>query len=159
MDPDARQPSDPAAAPSTQLVLELYKAYLTDLGNIGSRYTTYNGFYVSIVSGLLAVLALTKRGEALEKFDTLLYLVIPIFAGLLCLVWRETMTFHSALFRTKFDVLREMEEYLPFKAYTREEKLRRPGRRLIKNDELIPVILALPFAVVFIFGLWKLLQR
>jgi|KBSMisStaDraftv2_1062788.scaffolds.fasta_scaffold1966301_2 hypothetical protein len=32
--------------------LEQYKAYLADLGNVGSRYTTANGFYLPVISAL-----------------------------------------------------------------------------------------------------------
>lgn len=148
----------PPGVSPVQLLLEQYKAYLTDLGNIGTRYTTANGFYVSIISALLAILALTKKGEALERVDILLYIAVPIFACLLCLIWREGMIFYSALFKTKFDVLREMERQLPFKTFAREEELRQPGRRLIKNDEWIPVILAIPFVPILFFGLWAALK-
>lgn len=139
-----------------QLLLEEYKAYLGDLGNIGARYATANGFYVSIVSALLAILALAKKGEVLAKMDVLLYIVVPIFASLLCMIWRESMKSYSSLFKRKFDVLREMETELAlFKPFTREEELPRSGRRMIKNDEWIPVILAIPFGAVFLYGLWQ----
>ena len=150
---------DPSGDPQIQLRLDQYKAYLDDLGNIGTRYTTANGFYVSIVSALLAILALAQKGEAFASFDVLLYIVVPIFACLLCAIWRESMKSYGSLFRRKFDVLREMEKQLPFKPFLREEELRQEhlaqsGRRMIKNDEWIPVILATPFAAVFLYGLW-----
>jgi hypothetical protein len=150
----------PAGDPQIQLRLDQYKAYLDDLGNIGTRYTTSNGFYVSIVSALLAILALAQKGEAFASFDVLLYIVVPIFACLLCMIWRESMKSYSSLFKRKFDVLREMEkQQLPFKPFLREEELRQEnlpqaGRRMIKSDEWIPVILAMPFAAVFLYGLW-----
>jgi hypothetical protein len=146
---------DPSGDPQIQLRLDQYKAYLDDLGNIGTRYTTANGFYVSIVSALLAILALAEKGEAFASFDVLLYIVVPIFACLLCLVWWESMKSYSGLFKRKFDVLREMEkQQLPFAPFLREEELRkenlpRSGPRMIKNDEWIPLILATPFAAVF----------
>jgi hypothetical protein len=148
----------PSGNPSIQLLLDQYKAYLGDLGNIGTRYTTANGFYVSVVSALLAILALGKRGEALAKIDVLLYIVIPIFACLLCMIWRESMKSYSSLFQRKFEVLREMERRLPFQPFTREETLPRSGRRMIKNDEWIPVILAAPFAAVLLYGLWEAIR-
>lgn len=149
----------PSGDPQIELRLDQYKAYLDDLGNIGTRYTTENGFYVSIVSALLAILALAQKGEAFASFDILLYIVVPIFTCLLCIIWRESMKSYSSLFKRKFDVLREMEKQLPFKPFLREEELRQEhlaqsGRRLIKNDEWIPVILGTPFAAVFLYGLW-----
>ncbi len=154
-------------------MLEQYKAYLADVGNIGTRYATANGFYVTIISGLLAVLTLSKKGEVLERADVLLYVVVPIFACLLCLVWRESILFYSALFKIKFDVLRLMEKELPYQIFAKEEELRdlsrktvekgeekspKPRRRLLKNDEWIPIILCLPFLGIFGFGIWLALR-
>ena len=73
--------SGPLDGPQLQLLLEQYKAYLTDLGNVGTRYATANGFYVSIVSALLAILALAKKGEALARIDVLLYIVVSAKAA------------------------------------------------------------------------------
>jgi hypothetical protein len=135
-------------------LLEQYKAYLADLGNIGTRYTTANGFYVSIISALLAILALAKKGEALARIDVLLYLVVPIFACLLCMIWRDSMKSYSNLFKRKFEVLRKMEERLPFQPFKLEEELARSGPRLIKNEERIPLILMAPFAAILLYGVW-----
>jgi hypothetical protein len=111
----------PSGDPQAQLLLEQYKAYLADLGYIGTRYTTANGFYVSIISALLAVLALAKKGEALARIDVLLYAVVPIFACLLCMIWRDSMKSYGNLFKRKFEVLRGMEERLPFQPFKLEE--------------------------------------
>jgi hypothetical protein len=144
----------PAGDPQVPVLLEQYKAYLADLGNIGTRYTTANGFYVSIISALLGILALAKKGEALARIDVLLYIVVPIFACLLCMIWRDSMKSYSNIFRRKFEVLQRMEERLPFQPFKLEEELARSGPRLIKNDEWIPLLLMTPFAVVLLYGLW-----
>jgi hypothetical protein len=34
-------------------IVEQYKLYVADLASIGTRYTTSNGFYVSIISAFL----------------------------------------------------------------------------------------------------------
>jgi len=141
----------------TQL-LEQYKAYLTDVANIGTRYTTANAFYISIISALLAILALVKKGEALERVDILLYITVPIFAILLCFVWHDTIDFYGATFKMKFDVLQEMEQELPFRIFQREEQLRQPGRRITTNERWIPFILAIPFAVLLIYGIWQVIR-
>src|SRR5580658_4071503 len=107
-----------------QVVLGQYTAYLTDLGNIGTSYTTANAFYTSILSVLLAILALANKGAALAQFNILLFIVVPLFAGFLCLNWWETMNSYGASFKAHFDVLREMEAQLPFKTFTREQQVR-----------------------------------
>jgi hypothetical protein len=47
------------------LVLEQYKSLVDDVGNIGTRYATANGFYLSVVTALLGVLAYTGTGKPL----------------------------------------------------------------------------------------------
>jgi hypothetical protein len=139
------------------ILLEFYKAYLADLGNIGTRYSTQNGFYVSIISALLALLALANKGGVYEPMTKILGIAVPAFACLLSFVWWESMNSYNGIFWTKFDVLREMEKQLlpnlnihPFEL-ERDEKFKHPGKRVIKNDEWIPLILAIPFVVIFIF--------
>src|SRR5690242_5797434 len=117
------------------MLLDQYKAYLADLGNLGTRYTTMNGFYTSIVSALLGILALAKRGESLANSEFLLYIVIPIFACFLCFVWRNSMKTYSAHFRRRFSILRMMETELPFNPFTQEEQQREKEGRIIRNDE------------------------
>ena len=139
--------------PDTTL-LEQYKSYVGDLGNIGSRYTTTNGFYLSIVSALIAFIGFTRKEESLETLRGWIYIAVPIFAILLCLVWHLTMKFYSGLFKVKFDVLREMEQRLPFPTYETEDRLLRERKsRLISIEKWVPAILSLPFVIVLAFGL------
>lgn len=127
-----------------------YKAYLQDLGNIGTRYATANGFYLSVVTALLGILSLMKRGDGLADLQTVLRLAVPLFAIALCFVWRQTVVFYSALFRAKFEVLREMERSGGlFPAYEREEQLFKGPRWLLNNEARIPIYLSLPFVVIF----------
>lgn len=136
---------------------EQYKAYLQDLGNIGTRYTTSNGFYLSVITALLGILSLMKRGEGLADLQTILRLAVPLFAIGLCFVWRQTVFFYRAIFKAKFDVLREIERDLGlFPAYKREKELFSGPRWLLDNEARIPLYLALPFVVILGYTLWTL---
>ncbi len=42
------------------IIVEQYKAYLSDFGNIGTRYAAANTFYITIISGLIRF-SLSKR--------------------------------------------------------------------------------------------------
>jgi hypothetical protein len=122
----------------------------------GVRNTSTNTLYVSIISALLAVLALTKQGAALQQIDNLLYIAISFVAIVLCWTWRGSMKAFDSHFKTKFDVLRDMEKQLPYKIYAMEEKLRTPSRHLIKEDELTPVLLIAAFSVILLYGAYAL---
>jgi hypothetical protein len=61
--PGSPVPQVVAPAFTTSDWMDQYKAYLADLGNVGSRYATANGFYLSIISALLGVLAPDGVGQ------------------------------------------------------------------------------------------------
>jgi hypothetical protein len=124
-------------------LLEQYKAVIGDVGNIGTRYTTANRFYLSIVSAFVGVLALTESGKALEDVNLLLVLVVSIFAMVICYIWTKTVHFYRALFGAKLQVLGEMEKGLAFPAYAREYEIMRDKgiQPLTENEKNVPVIL------------------
>src|SRR5258706_12632240 len=90
-----------------QMIIEQYKAFIGDVGNIGQRYATSNGFYATLVAGLVALLGLTEPGKALGKFAWVVQLSICFFALVLCWIWWETVHYFRQLFRAKFTVLRD----------------------------------------------------
>src|SRR5580698_6461623 len=59
--PDA---SIPAAA---HAIVEQYKAYVTDLGAVGAQFGSVQTFYLSVVSGLLALLAFKEKGRSAQE--------------------------------------------------------------------------------------------
>lgn len=152
--PPFGQPPRPAAT------VEQYKAYLQDLGNIGTRYATSNGFYLSVITALLGILSLTNRGQGLSDLQTILRLTVPAFAIELCFVWHQTVLFYRAIFDAKFRVLREIEtDGHLFPAYNREKELFTGPRWLIENEARIPLYLALPFAIICCHTLYILTTK
>jgi len=122
-----------------------------DLGKIGDRQATSNGFYLSVVSALLGIIAITKPGDPLKPLELLLLVVVPFFACLLCWIWWNTIAVYSNLFKVKFDVLRAMEKELEiYPIYVEEEAVKVP--RLLNVQRWVPVILALPFVAILVYG-------
>jgi len=139
--------------------LEQYKAYLADLGNIGTRYATVQGFYVSVISGLMGLLALTESQKLLSRLPIPTLLVVCLFSIVLCVVWSLTIGFYQELFSAKFAVLREIETYLPLDCFkteydllTRKNDPAKPKDRpaLLKVERLVPLVLILFFAALFV---------
>ena len=52
----------------------------------GTRYATANGFYLSIVSALVGVLAFTESGKPLAQVDLVLVLTVSAFAIVICTI-------------------------------------------------------------------------
>jgi hypothetical protein len=130
--------------------MECGKIYVADLGNIGTRYTTSNGFYLSIISAFLILLALTDPGKNFEQIGVFARITTLIFAGLLCYLWSNTIRFYRTLFRAKFEILREMEQRFPYSCYQREEELllQSKVRRLTNNEVRIPLFLGVLFILL-----------
>jgi hypothetical protein len=102
---------------STTERLEQYKAYLSDLGNIGSRHETARGFYLSVLSALLSFLALTGDKGPLKSVSSAYVIVVGIAGVAISVLWIvHTLTFAS-LYRAKFGKLGEMEVGLPYQTF------------------------------------------
>jgi hypothetical protein len=149
--------SIPSLAPPTRYV-EQYEAYLLDVGNIGTRYATANGFYLSVITALLGILAFTKGGEVFEGQKAYLGTAVSVFAVLVCMIWSRTVASYSRVFRIKFTVLRQMEQAGNlFPIFEREEELR--GKlTLLDNERLIPLVLSLPFLVTLVWSGFRLFR-
>lgn len=133
-------------------LIEIYKIYITDLGNIGSRYVTSNGFYLSIVSAMLGILAFAKGDELFGKANFVVTVAIPLFGCVICWIWLKTLDFFNALFAAKFSMLRSIEERLDIKCYTTEDEFlqkihaeQKLPIRLIPIERKVPVVLAMLF--------------
>lgn len=107
----------------TQVVLEQYKAYIGDLGNIGTRYAAVHALYFSLLGAIIAVLGLTESGKALGPLRPHVVWIVAFFGVGLCLLWIATVRYYRALFAAKFQVLRELEAELPVKPYISETRL------------------------------------
>ncbi len=147
----AKAELDPAAG----LYLEQYKAYLGDLGNIGSRYATVSGFYVSVISALLGILAFTETTKLFGQIQTATLLVVCGFAVCLCVVWSGIIRFYRALFEAKFTVLRQLEQHLPHECFREEyEILQKSGVMwLTRQERFVPLILILFFVALAVIRL------
>jgi hypothetical protein len=147
-------------APGASTYIEQYKAYLEDLGNIGTRYATSNGFYLSVVTALLGILAYTTAGGAFLSSQAYLAVAVPAFALVVCLIWWQTIAYYDNLFAAKFKILREIEEAGQlFPIYEREYKFikqRRPPHSMLGNDRLVPLLLSVLFLVISLYLLCRL---
>lgn len=90
-------------------IIEQYKAYLQDIGNIGVRHENSRRFYLAVPSALFAFLALAGKDGPLKIAGPALVLV-AIVGILLCIVWLMHMQAFRAIYLAKFNVLRKMEE-------------------------------------------------
>lgn len=111
--------------PAKQLVLEQYKSLVGDVGNIGVRYATANGFYLSVITALMGVLAYVGAGKPIDETTYPVVVLVAVFARVICWIWGETISFYGRLFYGKFTILKKLETDLGVttKVYTEEAEL------------------------------------
>lgn len=132
--------------------LEQYKAYLTDLGNVGSRYTTANGFYLSVISALMGVLALTESGKLLNAVPRSVLWAVCLLGSVICWAWYRTLSFYRRLFAAKFQVLNKLEGKLPLQCFA-EEYAHMKGKgatSVLGIDKIVPIVVAALFIALAI---------
>lgn len=141
--------------------LEQYKAYLQDLSNTDARYTTLNGFHLSIITALLGILALTKPGEGLTDLQPILRVVVPLFAFLLCCIWFQPSCPMGRFSGQSFRFFASSSSVVAlFSVFQRERELIQNGRTrwVLENEERIPLLLILPFLIILLYAFLKLMR-
>lgn len=133
-----------------KLLLEQYKVYLADLQSIGSRLETNRSFMLSILTLLFVFLSLAGKDGTFLKIAPQLTWIILLIAVVICIAWFLRIRTYGAIIKSKFDVLHEIENELPFKCFKREWELFSANKPifLISIDKWIPIILIVAFVSV-----------
>lgn len=147
----------PESQNSQMLLLEQYKLFVEMADRNSERRGTTNKFYITLLTGLLAVLSWAATTTLLCDVFNLLLLLISIMALLLCGIWFLNINSYKQMNRGKFDVVREMEKQLPFPCYGREWDILESGTnhknylQYTKIEMCIPIIVAIPYAFLLIY--------
>jgi hypothetical protein len=119
------------------LLLDQYKAYVSDLGNIGTRYTTSQSFYWTIVSALVAVLAIKDAGPSVTNLLKPTFVAIMGLIAAICLVWWMTSRHYRKLFGAKLQIIKQLEDQGLYTIYRTEGEILRAG------GDKVPSLLAI----------------
>jgi hypothetical protein len=136
--------SDPVGTVPPHIV-EQYKAYLLDIGNIGTRYATAHGFYVAVVSALIAFLSFKDVNRPVSQFFGVASIAVAFFIAIICLLWWDTLQYFGGVFEVKFKILREMESLGLHQLFQTEDK------RLTEAG-LKPGLISREMRIVFVIG-------
>ena len=142
--------NDTATLEDKKLLLEQYKAYLADLQQIGGRLETSRSFMLSILTLLFLSLA-GKDGTFLKIAPQLTWIILSI-AVVICFAWFLRIRTYNAIIKSKFTVLHEIEDGLPFKCFKREWELFSQQKPIFLTsiDSWIPIILVIAFILVVV---------
>ena len=136
--------------------IEQYKGYMLDVANIGSRHETARGFYLSVISALLAFVALAGKDGPLNGIGSHFFVVISVGAIAICGLWLiHTLSF-AALYQAKLGRLHVMEDKLPFQNFAAEFEVLKGDWRYVRLTTVecwVASIFILLFAVALVLNL------
>jgi len=145
-------------------LLEQYKLYVEMADRISARRVQMNSFYISLISGLLALFSIFGNKKIFSNFqDGRLQNIVVLLIGLvgitLCFVWYSNIRSYRQINSVKFKVIHEIEKHMPFPAYEREWEILKKDKeykRYIEQtvvEKYIPFILAIPYLIIIIYSL------
>ncbi len=146
----------------TDHLIEEYKLYVQMADNVSNRRAQANAFFISVLSALLVFLSLTGEGKPFGDVQNAAYIAITILGFLLCYVWLVNIQSYRQLNSGKFKVIHEIEQQLPFPPYAKEwdilgrEKDARKYLQLTHVERYVPILLAIPFLLIFAYTIYKL---
>ncbi|MGJ3249504.1 MAG: RipA family octameric membrane protein [Elainellaceae cyanobacterium] len=146
-------------------LLEQYKLYVEMADRISARRLQTNGFYITLLSGLLTLLSFLNvdKDQEVHTQNNIFFLVVGVIGLTLCATWLFNIRSFKQINSLKFKVIHEMEQNLPFPCYSREwEILKQDGSRekylrQTKIEQFIPFILAVPYCGFILYWLRSLL--
>ena len=136
-----QQDKDPYSESFGSDLLEQYKLYVQSAENVSARRVTSNHYLLTINAALVALYGLHSANFG-QGYWTLL---IPVIGILVSLLWYLIIKSHADLNRIKFDVIHELEQYLPAAMYKYEWRLAEEGqgknyRAVTTLERWIPIL-------------------
>ena len=138
-------------------LLEQYKIYVEMMDRISSRRYKSNSFYISLLSGITAFIALIY--QFFPNSDLFISNVSIIFILILsislCIIWFIHVGSYRQLNNAKFKIIHKMEKKLPYECYKKEwDKIKKKFYiKLTVLEQVIPIIFIIIFIVLIIFSL------
>ena len=102
-----------------QIFLEQYKLYLGLTDKISERRQNANTYFLSINTGLCALLGYLFSNNVDKEIKTLLW-IVPTAGGILSYFWFRMVKSYRDLNTAKFNVIHHIEEKLPISPYKAE---------------------------------------
>ena len=145
-------------------LLEQYKLYVQMADNISQRRQQANQFYISLLSALIAILAVVIDKDSAELADMrLIILLISVMGIIISTIWNININSYRQLNTGKFKVIHEMEKDLPYPCYDKEWEFLGGGQnskryfQLTRVERWIPIIFSLPYWLLFLYSVAQLL--
>lgn len=105
-------------------LIEQYKLYVNSAENVSARRIASSRLFLALNAGLVALYGIQPCGFARNWWA----MAVPLVGVAVCLLWDRIIRSHRDLNSVKFDLIHEMEQYLPARPYTSEWRVAEQGR-------------------------------
>ena len=143
------------------LLLEQYKMYVEMHDRLSARRNQVNSFFISVLSGLLAILSIANsQGQTLQF--PMVGVTVGFLGFVLCILWNFNIKAYRRLVERKIQVILEMEEFLPFYCYNKESFLREQdltGKTYLRPtsiEQYVSVIFGFVYILLMLYSLFAL---
>jgi hypothetical protein len=137
-------------------LIEQYKLCVQMADNVSNRREKTNKFYLTVLSGLLAILSIVQTlADGIKDFMLFLFSVLAI---VLCFIWKSNISEYKKLNSAKFKVINELEKELPYECFNKEyEHLKNNNySTLTKIEKYIPIIFTVPYGFLLLYSLYQI---
>ncbi|GAA0486461.1 hypothetical protein GCM10008986_09820 [Salinibacillus aidingensis] len=137
-------------------LLEQYKLYVQLTDNTTVQRGNTNKFYITVLSGLLAIVSLFIK----NNFPNTMILIISLLGGLLCYTWYVHIKSYKQLNTGRFKVIHEVEKQLPYCCFYEEWNHLKRGNgenytRLTQIEQKVPIYLGFPYLIIALYYLFE----
>lgn len=136
-----------------QDLLEEYKLYVEMADQVSARRIQTNHFYISVISTLLGLNIVLLEANLFKS--SFLTLVLCLLGIVLCITWYVNINSYKQLNSLKFQVIQEMESFLPFSCFAREWQILKLDskryHRMSNIEKYVPLIVASLQAILFLY--------
>jgi len=145
-------------------LLEQYKIYVEMADRVSARRLQTGSFYISLLSGLLAIISITGNKALFDGSQKIVLFSISLLGIALCCLWGANINSYKQLNSLKFKVIHEMEQFLPFACYEREWQFLQKNQsgkkyfRLTALEQYIPIVIAIPYLLILIYSIIQLIN-
>lgn len=145
-------------------LLEQYKIYVEMTDRVSARRLQTGSFYISLLSGLLAIISITGNKELFSGSQKIVLFSISLLGITLCFIWNANINSYKQLNSLKFKVIHEMEQLLPFACYDREWQFLNDSKsgkkyfRLTVVEQYVPLVIAIPYILLLIYSIIQLFK-
>lgn len=137
-------------------LFEQYKLYVGSAEKISERRVSANNYFLTVNAFLVTLYGLV----ASSPYHTFWIILVPVAGLLVAYTWHRIITSYRDLNTVKFEVIHELEQYMPAALYDYEWKKAETGRGkayhpLSHLERWIPIIFMGLYLLLGIFGILK----